>query len=298
MPGTGIIDDFGQGPLDMPAHLDRWTAAAKQSGIPISFVSVGVSTVENTQSRSRFLRSLTRASYCSFRDHASERNAAKLGYANGSGVLPDLAFSLPVGSRRPLSTPASGATVGVGVMGYYGWNQSLQVGQRIYETYLAKVCIVVQGLLNDGFSIRLLTGDARSDIQAVQDVETRCRTYPGAGERLFAPDINSYRELLVQIGQTDLVVATRFHNVLLSLKLLRPTVSIGYSDKNDALMAEMGLDTYCHQIESFEAQRVLGQIHSLIENPDPRFKQISYQIDDFATKLETQYEALCGLWTR
>ena len=34
------------------------------------------------------------------------------------------------------------------------------------------------------------------------------------------------------------VVATRYHNVICALKLGKPTISIGYAAKNDALMAE------------------------------------------------------------
>ena len=39
-----------------------------------------------------------------------------------------------------------------------------------------------------------------------------------------------------QIAEVEVVVASRFHNVLLALLLGKPVVSIAYNQKNDALM--------------------------------------------------------------
>jgi polysaccharide pyruvyl transferase WcaK-like protein len=67
-----------------------------------------------------------------------------------------------------------------------------------------------------------------------------------------------------QIAETDLVVATRFHNIVCALKLGKPAISIGYAAKNDALMAEMGLGEFCQHIESFDVDVLIEQVTRLI----------------------------------
>jgi polysaccharide pyruvyl transferase WcaK-like protein len=297
MPGTGVIDDFGQSPLDMPAHLDRWTAAAQRRGIDISFLSIGVSRVQSAASRTRFARSLARADYCSYRDAASVRNAGALGATSGAGIYPDLAFSLPT---SPAAPPAYGHNtplrIGIGVMGYYGWNRPDDEGRRIYATYLDKLCELVGGALDDGHEVRLLTGDTRADDATVADVAARCGRRRGAAQRLYAPSIRSYHDVLAEISATDLVVATRFHNVLLALKLARPTISIGYSDKNDALLADFGLADYAHAIERFDVAAVLEQMRRLARQPDPAYRDLPAHLEHLRARLAQQYDDVCARW--
>ena len=40
-------------------------------------------------------------------------------------------------------------------------------------------------------------------------------------------------------------VGARYHNVASALRVSRPTISIGYSAKHQALMADMGLAEFC-----------------------------------------------------
>lgn len=296
MPGTGIIDDFGQGPLDMPTHLDRWTFAAVQLGIPSSFLSIGVSTVSGAESRSLFRRSLARADYCSFRDTISSVNAKALGYQGYLSVIPDLAFGLPPEWLVPSSLKRPRRVIGIGVMGYFGWNRSESEGEGIYRRYLDKLCAVVAAVRADGNDIRLLTGDARADDATVRHVMDRCGEEGPSLGHLIAEPILNFRDVLSQIGLCDLVVATRFHNVLFSLLLKRPTISIGYGDKNDALMADFGLQRYCHSIENFEVEAVLQHIRHLGRYPQDGLAGVPERLDEARTKLDAQYDRWCAGW--
>ena len=68
---------------------------------------------------------------------------------------------------------------------------------------------------------------------------------------------------MAQIADTDVVVATRYHNVVCALKLGRPTLSIGYADKNDVLLAEMGLGEFCQHIEKLDVDLLTEQFQKL-----------------------------------
>lgn len=298
VPGTGLIDDFGQRAQDMPTHLDRWTRAAKERGIPLCYVSVGVSTVMSRLSRTLFRRSLARADYCSFRDGASAANATELGYSATSPIFPDLAFSLPNEWLSRERAPASRRVIGVGIMGYYGWNRQAEEGRRIYGRYLNKICELITTIVADGHDVRLLIGDARADTGTASDVMMRCDADAVRSGRVMAPSAIGFRDVLGELSRTDLVVATRFHNILLSLMLERPTISIGYSDKNDALMADFGLDAYCHDIETFRVDSVMGQLSELVRLPHPSPADLALRLAGARSSLNTQYDELCDLWTR
>lgn len=293
MPGTGLIDDMGQGPLDLPSHLDRWTRAAASHGIPSSYLSVGASTVRSAASRALFRRALARAEYCSFRDDVSLDNARALGYRSEAIVVPDLAFSLPSEWLTFARRPSSRTVVGIGLMGYVGWNRSAVDGKRIYDHYLEKISVLVRGVLADGHEVRLLTGDARADDRTVLDVLERCAGASGSGRLHFDP-IVTFRDVLTQLAACDLVVATRFHNVLLSLLLLRPTVSLGYGDKNDAVMGYFDLQRFCHHVETFDPAVVQQQVRDLERRPQDALAMIPQRLAAARARLDTQYDLWCA----
>lgn len=296
--GTGLIDDFGQRASDMPSHLNRWTSAARRRGLPVDYVSIGVSAVTSNASRSLFRRSLRRASYCSFRDAVSAENARKLGYSGASIVCPDLAFSLPVEWLAFEVQPRHRMTVGIGVMGYFGWNRTVAEGRLIYGCYLEKISGLVRSVLADGHDVQLLIGDTRADEIALRDVAALAtKDEVQHGGCLRVARTRTFRDVLEQIGQTDVVVATRFHNVLLSIMLNRPTISIGYSDKNDALMADFGLGHYCHGLENLDVEAVRRQIDQLVRRPDEATAGLKQAISTARQSLDAQYDRLCAQWS-
>lgn len=258
MPGTGLIDDFGQRSVDMPTHLDRWTSAAERAGIPVVFLSVGVSRISQAASRRLFRRSLDRAQYCSFRDAASLQNAEAIGFRRAASVSPDLAFALPtVGTRTP-NVRGSIQHVGVGVMGYYGWNLSGSAALDTYARYLGRLVVLVDALLGFGLVVSIFPGDLRADAQTLDDL----RRNPQIGQRgrLRFPVCTTFHDIRREIAETDAFVGSRFHNLVFALMAGVPAYSIGYSDKNDAVMAAFGRQEYCHFIDSFDPISVASQI--------------------------------------
>jgi polysaccharide pyruvyl transferase WcaK-like protein len=113
--------------------------------------------------------------------------------------------------------------------------------------------------------VRILIGED-SDTRAVADLTREIinvRKGRPAGQ-LLMENASSLHDLMVQILETDIVVATRFHNVVCALKLGRPTVSLGYANKNDALLAEFGLAEFCHHVETFDVNLLQQQVSKLL----------------------------------
>ena len=84
-------------------------------------------------------------------------------------------------------------------------------------------------------------------------LEARSVAYPG---RIIDEPVASVEDLLSQIATIDFVVATRFHNVLLSLLLNKPVIAISFHHKCSSLMSQMGLSEYCQDINNLRCRQV------------------------------------------
>lgn len=295
VPGTGVIDDFGQRTLDLPLHLDRWTAAAAAVGARVVFVSIGVSTVQDWLSRLLFKRSLRRSAYCSFRDAVSRENARALGY-DGNLIVPDLAFSL----RQTVPTPDIAwppRTIGIGVMGYFGWNLPRAEGERVYQSYIEKIRALIGRLIERGYAVRLLIGDSWSDQRAWRDLSGSFTSvgHAKSGPRLTASTLENYDEVITEIALCDIVVATRYHNVLFALLAGRPTVSIGYSDKNEALMRSLNQAAYCNAIETLEVDAIVAQLSEIAAANQPALSEQRSRTELMRNEVVKQYQTLVVL---
>jgi polysaccharide pyruvyl transferase WcaK-like protein len=266
VPGTGILDDFGLVPYGIPLTLYVWCLTARLCGARIAFVSIGAGPIHHPISRWLMKSAVAMAHYRSYRDTISKVFMESIGFdARGDAVYPDIAFKLPAPPPpRPQRTDAR-LVVGVGVMTYLGWRNDPTRGTAIYRTYLDKLTTFVLWLLDHGYAVRLLMGDA-ADQRAVGDVMANVRAAkPGLPNDCFVFDsMSSLHDLMRQMAETDVVVATRYHNVVCALKLGKPTVSLGYAEKNDVLMAEMGLGGFCQHVERLDLDLLIEQFTQLV----------------------------------
>lgn len=268
VPGTGILDDYSERPLGFPASLFSWCVAARLFGTKIAFVSIGAGPIQHPVSRFLMKFAARMAHYRSYRDTLSQEFMQNIGlsYAKRDPVYPDIAFKLP--SPRSANSHYSDGlalTVGVGVMAYYGWRGDASRGSHIYRTYITKISHFVTWLLDEGHRVRILMGET-TDLQAIHDVhELVSRARPHlASDHLVAEPVTSLHQLMHQIAETDVVVATRYHNIVCALKLGKPTISIGYAKKNDVLMAEMGTGEFCQHIEHLDTDLLIDQFLKLV----------------------------------
>jgi polysaccharide pyruvyl transferase WcaK-like protein len=97
------------------------------------------------------------------------------------------------------------------------------------------------------------------------------------------------------MADTDLVVATRYHNVVCALRMGRPTISIGYSVKNDALLAGMGLADCCQSIERLDVALLETQTLRLIAERPALEARIRRAVARFEGSLREQEDLLASL---
>jgi len=97
---------------------------------------------------------------------------------------------------------------------------------------------------------------------------------------------------LSEIGRTDLAVATRFHGVLLALLCDKPTVSISFHEKCDALMSAMGMTEYRLDMNSLTADALIENFRRLERDAAVLEPLIRDRASEFRSALDEQYERI------
>lgn len=298
VPGTGFLDDFTTHPLGWPLDILTWCSLARLMGVKVVFVSIGAGPIRHPLSRRLMKLTAKAAHYRSYRDTVSKTFMQGIGFdAGGDPIYPDVAFGLPAAAAaRPRAGDGRPLTIGVGIMAYGGWRHDGARSARIYDTYLEKMTGFVLWLLDRGDAVRILLGD-EMDRRAVDDLSralSRARADRAADEVVFAP-ARTLHDVMGQIADTDLVVATRYHNIVCALRMGRPTISIGYAPKNDALLAEAGLADYCQHIERLDVGLLKRQTLAMIADHHAVEAGVRRAVAGFESRLREQEAALARL---
>jgi polysaccharide pyruvyl transferase WcaK-like protein len=294
IPGTGLLTDaYGLSPWG-PLSMFRWSVIAKLRGCRLLFISVGAGPIDRTLGRFLVKSALSLADYRSYRDDSSMNYLKDIGFRTGRDrIYPDLVFSLPEGllpinerevGRRPV--------VGLGLMVYAGKYSVANPIRETYTAYLESLVAFVEWLLTHDHDVRLLLGDG--DTFVIQEFKSLLRTRVGPydNERVVDQPITSVEQILSQLAATDLVVATRFHNVLLALLLNRPVIAISFHHKCASLMSQMGVSEYCHDINRMNAHGLIEQFQELKSNSEMVRGIIKQKVDESRGALDEQYNLL------
>jgi polysaccharide pyruvyl transferase WcaK-like protein len=204
-------------------------------------------------------------------------------------VYCDLAFVLPAPERFPSRDLDRPATIGVGVMSYYGWHATEGRAEEVYATYVAKMTRFVLWLLGKGYRVRLLVG-AAADTRVVDDVMGRISLQRGQlpASQVSGEPATSLQQLMQQMVETDLIVSTRFHNIVAALMVGLPAISIGYAAKNDALLAKAGLSEFCQRIDTLEVELLMRQLDLMVAEKSRLTEAVVKARDELRTCAEAQ----------
>ncbi len=182
--------------------------------------------------------------------------------------------------------------MGIGLMVYPGRYSTLNPRPDTYNTYLESVAVLVKWLLAHDYDIRLVLGDG--DTEVIEEFNSLLRHHAGSHdeERLIYQPITSVDEILSQLATTDIVVATRFHNVLLALLLQKPVLAISFHPKCVSLMSEMRLPQYCIDIHDIDGESLITHFRALERDRDSVTRTIRQEVSDAREVLDEQYEFL------
>lgn len=299
--GTGVLYEIGEGVLGWPFQLFKWCFLAKLAKRRIVFLSVGADGLAGSRTcRSRrerirqrlgaalLTRSLSYADYRSYRDPLSrQRVGALLPVAMDDPVVPDLAFSLFRGLAPPLmSADPKRRVIGVGLYAVEGPEPAV-------ELYLAVMERLVVRLHERGYFVRLFIGDGTYDEAILHTLWARLTDRVGDG--ISVVQLRDFETLLHQLAECDALIATRFHNLLLSMLLGTPVISISHMPKNDQLMAMMDLSNFCLALPTVNVAQILRCLADLEVRSEAVRAHLRLKSAEFAASLDDQYRYVVQL---
>ena len=295
VPGAGALETtLPQRAWGFPYALFVLALSGRLLGTKVALVSVGADLINKRPTRWLSNATARLASYRSYRDAYSRDAMQQRGIDTSSdGVYPDLAFGIPT----PPYEPGDPQLVGVGVMAYYGGNDDRKQAAQIHSRYVETMTRFTEWLVDNGYRVRLFGGDNKFDGDITEKIRADLRQYRPDLEpsRVAIAVVSDYPELIREMASVGMVVATRYHNVICALKLCKPTISLGYSQKFVSLMADMGLAEFCQFADSVDLDGLIEQFKELESRHTELQQQMAERNAANRQSLASQFAVLSGL---
>jgi polysaccharide pyruvyl transferase WcaK-like protein len=253
IPGTGVWERYGSGAFGVKFELWCIGIGARLARKPFVILNVGAEYLPRRSARFLVRGAGRAATYRSYRDALSRDSARDMGVpTKGDVVSTDLAFSLDLSRERPDAT----RRVCVGVMNYWGRDSVHETSHAVRERYAANCVDLVRRLRVQGRVVHLVGGDDEDLLLAAELAAT-------LGDGTPVIDARSPGDLILEYSRAEVVVATRYHSLIMALLAGTPTVSIGYSEKHRSMLSQLGLPDVHFDIYSFEPAEVAAAVAEL-----------------------------------
>jgi polysaccharide pyruvyl transferase WcaK-like protein len=256
VPGMGVLEEsLATRPGGMPFWLLLFAVVCRLRGRPFVLLAVGAEAATNPLTRWMFVRTVNLARHVSYRDEWSADAMRSCGAREPDAVAADLAFAHPSAAHP---APEPGLVV-VGTMAYYGPGDDPVRGRAVRARAVDALARLVEDLVAAGDRVVLVGGDA-VDVTVAQEVRERAVAAGADGARVTARDLPTFAALDEQMARAEVVVASRFHNLVCAVRLARPVVSLGYAVKSRYLMTEVGLGDLCQDLLDVDGDQLARQL--------------------------------------
>jgi polysaccharide pyruvyl transferase WcaK-like protein len=288
VPGMGVMESGSMRPRSFAAPLFMAAAAARIAGAQVALVSIGVDTATSRLTRALNRWTLKLANYRSFRDAHSKHCAEAYGVSCAhDGVRPDVVFGLGLQAEPATTSPPK--SVGIGVINYRGafFSDDPTVRDATHAAYVGMMSSFVAWLVRNGLQVKLLPGDLK-DQDTADEILTQLAK-PDSVE-VLRPD--SFGDLLHHMRQIDLVVASRYHNIVGAALISKPVISLNYRSKNGELMTSMGLGRFQQPLDLTDGDGLRARFTELRAVADGVARQLAARTCEFQSRSDEQWTAL------
>jgi polysaccharide pyruvyl transferase WcaK-like protein len=257
VPGAGVLEEsLATRPWGMPLWLFMTALACRLRGSAFVLLDVGAEAARRRATRWLLVRTVGLARHVSYRDRWSQEQMRACGAREPDAVAADLTFAHP--AHREAS-PEPGLVV-VGTMAYYGPADDPVAGAAVRSRYVEVVVDVVGRLVDAGDRVALVVGDL-VDLEVAHEIRSTVTSVrPDRAARVQVREAVTFSALVDEMARAEVVVASRFHNLVCALRLGRPTVSVGYAVKSRRLMAEVGLGDLCQDLLDIDADTLAEHV--------------------------------------
>lgn len=289
-----IMDSFG-GVWGFPYTVFKWTVLARLLGARVAFLSVGANPLAAAASRGMYRLALRSAHYISVRDCGSQTIVRSLVPDLVSKVTPDLAFSLNAFTNHSqpilLQSPPQSGTIGINLMPIFDPRYWPEANPEKYCRYVDAHAGLIRHLLQEGRRV-VLFGSQPADEWVADDIINQLDGCDITDASVTSLKIRTVRELIEVILMCDLVVATRFHGILLSLRCGKPVIGINYYKKNYELLEPFGLSRFSVEPDNLEATTLINNFVDLWRERITIAAAIDQTTKAYRDQLARQYDDL------
>jgi len=253
--GSGQLTDL-HGVWGFPYTLYKWSLLASWSGCQLVCIGVGAGPLIHPLSKWFIKQTLRKARYRSYRDESSYQLISALGIGKNDPVCPDLAFGKRV--AEPIFCEREKLVVGINPMAYHDPRYWPNASAAQYETYLGKLKAIITWVAEQGHSVVLFPTQLRADVLVIRELLSALdRTCPPIERaRITSVAIDGLEAQLGIMATFDLIIATRFHGVLMSYLVGKPTIAISYHPKMHDLTAYMGHPECALPVDTLDVEAV------------------------------------------
>jgi polysaccharide pyruvyl transferase WcaK-like protein len=296
--GSGQLTDHSGGPWAYPYTIFKWSVLARARGAKLAFVSIGTSWINSSVSEFFLKSALSHADYRSCRDESSGHQVEELGVTGENLVVPDLAYSLRMpGIAAQSGTSRATPIVGINPIPFFHEHFWHKADKKLYDEYVSIQANFASWLIHRGYAVLFFPTQLRADPPAIHDiVETLERENPGIPRQLLVdPPIFSSEDLISAMSRMDIIVAARYHGVLISHLLHKPVLAVSYHQKTTDLMARMGQSECTIEIDVCTLDAMKDRFLFLESQTKVIEAELERRVPLCRTVLDAQYERVFGL---
>jgi polysaccharide pyruvyl transferase WcaK-like protein len=295
--GSQQLIDYVGGPWAHTYTLFKWTLLAKTTKTKVAFVSVGAGPIYSALGKFFARTSLGLASYRSYRDETSRAFVETLGVFGLNTVSPDLVYSLQIQRSFKRLQRDTLPIVGINPVPFSDeryWEGASPIKYEIYTSNLASFALWV---IQRGYRVWFFPTQLQLDPPVINDIKNvlKVKADRDLSEHIVNQPISCFDDLVSAIGVTDIVVATRFHGIILPYVLNKPVLGIAYQRKTVDLMAQMGQSDYVVDINSFDVESLKTRFVLLESRCAAIKKEIEERKSVFRNALHVQYDQVLSL---
>jgi len=288
--GSGQLCDNFKGPWGFPYSLVKWSVIAKLCGAKLAYLSCGAGPIDSRLSRIFIKAALRLSDYRSFRDAGSSKLVEKIGVSGTNPVFPDLVFSSKLSANG--GSAGKSRIVAINPFPHCDHRYWPVNEPEAYSSYVNRLASVASWLINHNYTVLFFPTQIRADVLVIEDVKRILMKDPTLDlrQRLVVTTTSTFQDLIAQLAAADMVVASRFHGVLISFLLNKPVLALSHHPKVDNLMRDMGQSDFVLDIGTFDSKTVASRIVALESRSHLIKQQIKFNVAACQRKLDSQYK--------
>jgi polysaccharide pyruvyl transferase WcaK-like protein len=180
-------------------------------------------------------------------------------------------------------------------MAFYGKRDDPVRGAAVRRTYVTTMAHSLAQIAGADDQVVIVCGD-RVDIEVAHELGTAVREVRPdlPDDAVVVREFTTFSELTEEMRRAEVVIPSRFHNLICALRLARPTVSAGYASKNHELMLALGLNEYSQPMEHLDGDKLVAQVRAARGNADTLTTDIRRGTSEYADEVESLLERVAA----